>query len=76
VRNDTREIVVAALMAVVLSLAMLCIGCNISTQVRPWFAKPPAEQPAVQPAPAPPPPPKDDWAPPWFHRPKPSREAR
>jgi hypothetical protein len=44
-------------------------GCNVTTQVRPWFSKPPTEPPAVQPAPQPPPP-KDDWAPPWFRRPK------
>jgi hypothetical protein len=66
-----------ATLAAMVWLVVLCViafaccftGCNVTTQVRPWFAKPPSEPPAVQPAPQPPPP-KDDWAPPWFRRPK------
>lgn len=61
-------------LAMALAALVLFAGCDVNTKVRPFFwpkEKPPEQvQPATPPKPAPPP---DDWAPPFFHRPKPNK---
>jgi hypothetical protein len=72
-RADKAEMLTAAVLAVVI-VALVCLVCGcgwwqgIDVKIRPGGH--PDTAPKVDPVPKPQPPP-DDWAPPWFRRPKP-----
>jgi hypothetical protein len=74
--RQTKQVSALLVIGMLLALIVACLcttgcatlrnGVDLEGHVRP--AKP---DPTVQPAPTPKPPP-DDWAPPWFRRPKPT----
>lgn len=77
-----RQINIASACIVALMFAMCCAGCGLSklinegvdasVKIRPGGKNPDMQPPPVPPAPKPPP---DDWAPPWFRRPKPEKHT-
>jgi hypothetical protein len=70
--NTTANGIVLVLIAI--SFGGCSLWQGIDVKIRPG-GHPDTKPPVVEPAPKPQPPP-DDWAPPWFHRPKTDRNKR